>query len=257
MTIADDGYSSGGGPEPVKEFVLEGVIVCDRYDDFLRYTVKENKFLFDRLVVVTSYEDAATRRVCEFFHVECIPTDELETRKGRFCKGAGINVGLAALTKRDWVVHLDADIWLPPQTRNLLVGGDLDKHSIYGIDRFIVRGLDAWQGFLEAPVMKLQHEDYTWVHLEAFPIGTRVCAYGGYMPLGFFQMWNPGVSGITTYPSEHTTAARGDVAFATQWPRARRGFLPEVVGYHLESLDAAKGANWDGRTTARFAAGAR
>jgi hypothetical protein len=153
------------------------------------------------------------------------------------------------------VVHLDADIWLPPQTRNLLRAAELDRTMLYGIDRFLVKGPDAWHEFLERPVMKLQHEDYTWVHTDAFPIGTRVCAYGGYLPLGFFQLWHPGVSGIKTYPADHTTAARGDVAFGAQWARGKRGFIPELIGYHLESEDAAHGSNWNGRTTARFSMG--
>jgi hypothetical protein len=85
-------------------------------------------------------------------------------------------------------------------------------------------------------------------------MGTRVMHRhaGGYVPIGFFQMWNPRVSGIDRYPDEHTNAGRGDTVFAQKWPRSRRGFLPEIVGYHLESTDAANAANWNGRTTAAF-----
>ena len=36
------------------------------------------------------------------------------------------------------------------------------------------------------------------------------------------------------------------MVFAKQWPRALRGFIPEVVGYHLESTDASMSANWFG-----------
>jgi hypothetical protein len=233
-------------------YFLEAVIVCDKYDDFLRRTLPTNKFLFDKVVVVTSHEDTQTRRVCEFYHVECLPTDAIGSRKGDFCKGCAINEGLAALSLAGWALHIDADIWLPPQTRELLAGANLDSTHVYGIDRFIVKGVDAWNGFLGKPVMKLQHEDYTWTHVDAFPLGTRVNAYGGYVPLGFFQLWNPGVSGMKTYPAQHTDAARGDIAFACQWPRSKRGFIPEVVGYHLESDDATHGGNWNGRTTSRF-----
>src|SRR5271170_2345937 len=97
------------GPRPFK---LEAVIVCSNYADFLRHTLPHNKFLFDRLAVVTDYEDACTRKLCEYHHVECVPTDALETRKGKFCKGAGVNVGLARLACDGWGLHLDADIYL-------------------------------------------------------------------------------------------------------------------------------------------------
>ena len=61
--------------------------------------------------------------------------DLLDTRKGVFNKGKGINEGLAILAKGGWVVHLDADMWLPPQTRLLLQQAKLDKSMVYGIDR--------------------------------------------------------------------------------------------------------------------------
>ena len=106
--------------------------------------------------------------------------------------------------------------------------------------------------FLERPA--LQHECDAYVHLNAFPLGTRVTSKdgGGYIPIGFFQMWCPAVSGIDEYPVAHTDAGRGDMAFAKMWPRAKRALIPEVVGYHLESTDASMSANWYGRKTAPF-----
>lgn len=240
-------------PPPIDTRPLEAVIVCDHYADFLQQTLPHNKFLFEKIVVVTSYEDKDTRRICEYNHVECIPTDVLEVRKGNFCKGAGINVGLEALSMKGWVVHLDADIYLPPQTKLLLELARLDPTMLYGIDRFIVRGWANWQAFLEKP--RLLHEDETWVHMTSgFPVGTRVMHkhQGGWMPIGFFQLWNPNGSGISRYPEGHTGAGREDTIFAGLWPRAKRGFIPEVVGYHLESEDAGHASNWNGRKTAPF-----
>lgn len=67
---------------------LEAVIVCDNYSDFLAHTLPDNRILFDKIVVVTSFEDKETQRVCEFWHVQCIKTDVINSRKGEFCKGA-------------------------------------------------------------------------------------------------------------------------------------------------------------------------
>lgn len=238
-------------PQPAP-FAIEAVIVCDKYADFLTYTLPHNKALFDRLVVVTSFEDKATQKVCEYNHVKCVRCDALESRKGVFRKAEGINDGLAELSGNDWVVHLDADIYLPPQTRNLLALADLDRSMIYGADRFMVRGAKAWHDFLENPV--LQHENETWIHTHAFPIGTRVmqAAGNGYIPIGFFQLWHPKGSGIAKYPENHTDAGRTDILFAEQWPRAKRTMLPEIICYHLESDDADFGGNWKGRKTAQF-----
>ena len=225
-------------------FCMEAVVVCDKYADFLVHTLPHNKFLFDRIVVVTSFEDKATQRVCEFHHVECIRTDELLSRKGEFHKGKGINAGLEALSLRGWAVHLDADIYLPPQTRLLLQAADLDPAFIYGIDRFNVRGFEAWAEFQGVP--RLQHECETYIHLGAFPMGTRVMHRhaGGYVPIGFFQLWH--ASAQKDYPWSLGTAQHDDILFAEQWPRANRVHLPTVLTYHLCAQPPKLGENWDG-----------
>lgn len=243
-------------PPPSNEpFYMEAVIVCSQYSDFLRHTLPHNKFLFDKIVVVTDHEDKKTRRICEWNHVECVATDEMETRKGVFKKGKGINAGLDKLSKKNWVVHMDGDILLPPQTRILLEQADLDKSMIYGCDRFNVRGVQKLDEFLDNP--RLQQECNTYIHMNSFPVGTRVMHdfAGGYVPLGFLQLWSPKVSGVYKYPDEHTNAGRGDTLFSQNWPRSKRSFIPEIVAYHLESIDASNASNWSGRTTAPFTYG--
>jgi hypothetical protein len=233
-------------------FKLECVIICDSYHDFLVHTLPSNKFIFDQTIVVTSAEDKKTQRICEYHHVKCIRTDALNSRWGKFCKGDGINEGLAALEKADWVAHMDADIILPPQSRQLIENADLDKSMIYGIDRFIVKGYAAWDEFRAMP--DLQHEDNAYIHTNAFPLGTRVFHdhANGWLPIGFFQLWHPGRAGISTYPSGHTDAGREDTLFAKKWPRAKRSMIPEIIGYHLESEDSTMAANWSGRKTKPF-----
>lgn len=246
----DSAYSGYSAP-PAQHKKIECVIVCDRYADFLAETIVHNKAHFDKLVVVTSFEDKATQRICEYQHVECIPTDVIESRKGNFNKAEAINVGLAALSKDDWIVHLDADMILPPLFRKIMQELVLDKTMIYGIDRFMVRDFTAWREFMEMP--RLQHENGSWLHPSAFDLGTRVIipAFGGYMVVGFCQIWNK-ASDILKYPEGHNTAARTDLQFSMLWPRAKREMLPEIIGYHLESERAPHGANWGGRTTQPF-----
>jgi len=201
-------------------------------------------------VVVTSPEDLETQKLCEFYHVECVQT---ATISDKFCKGKAINAGIDRLAKDGWVLHLDADIWLPPQTRILLENACLDRRMVYGMDRFIVHGYKSWAKFLKRPI--LQHECGSYVHLNnSFPVATRVMQphMNGYVPIGFFQLWCPSISTIQKYPEGHTDAGREDLLFASQWPRRERGFIPELVGYHLESEDSGFGTNWAGRKTKRF-----
>jgi hypothetical protein len=230
---------------------LECVITCVDYADFLAYTLPTNRHLFDYTVVVTTPDDLATRKLCEFWEVHCVVTDAFRSR-GAFAKGAGINAGLEVLSKGGWLVHMDADIFLPPLSRQLIDAAALDPACLYGVDRMMVPDYASWAAFLALP--KMQQECRAYIHPTAFPMGVRIYSkdYGGYIPIGFFQMWHPGESGVRSYPDEHTSAGRGDMVFAARWPRSKRGLVPELIAYHLESEPADMGANWQGRRTRPF-----
>ena len=229
-------------PEPI-----ECIIPSVNYPDFLVETLPHNRILFDRTIVVTSPEDHKTREVCKFLGVECVVTDAYRTHWGQFVKGAGINAGIRAADRRGWLVQLDSDILLPHGFRHAVDAGDLARDYIYGVDRVMVKSFTEWQKFYRNP--EAQKQGDAFVHPRAFPIGCRLCI-PDYVPIGYFQMWHS--SQKRWYPTEHKDAARGDVQFALQWPRGKRGLIPEVYAYHLESENAPQGANWAGRTTVPF-----
>lgn len=231
---------------------LEAITTCVGFGDFLAESLPLNRHFFDYYVVVTSPDDLETQKLCEYWKVHCVVTDEFGTQDGEFWKGKGINVGLNQLSKKGWVVQLDADIVLPPLTRHWLNEIELDPTMIYGIDRFLMQSPEKWQEHCRKP--KLQQENNAYVHIESYDVGTRfvTTAVGGYIPIGFFQLWNPQATGIATYPAKHNGAGRTDYQFAQQWPRLKRGFLPEIIAYHLESEKAPQGINWSGRKTARM-----
>ena len=235
---------------------VEAVITCVNHADFLAHTLPINTRHFDDLVVVTAPEDKDTQRVARFWGVKCILTDVFRTRWGEFCKGMGINEGLKALTRKDWVVHMDVDLALPPVFRSYVDKAKLDKGMIYGLDRAEFKSYKNWQQFIGNPQLHTAGNASCFidVHHHGQRLGTRVY-FGhreGYVPLGFFQMWNPAGSGVYEYQQGHTDAAREDNEFSCQWPRAKRGFLPEVIAYHLESEDAPMAVNWKGRQTKPF-----
>lgn len=238
-------------------FLLEGVITCVGNADFLAHTLPHNRQLFDRLIVATAPEDEETRRVCRYWNVECHPSDVFQTRWKKFCKGAGINEALAKLSRSDWMLHLDADILLPPQARKTIMTAELDKSMIYGVDRLEFKSYERFQQHYGNPQLHTDGAHNCFVNVSHVPgvsIGTRVTFphCGGYIPIGFFQLWNPGGSGQHCYADGHTDASREDNDFATKWPRSKRGFLPEIIAYHLESEEAPMGVNWKGRKTKRF-----
>jgi hypothetical protein len=231
---------------------IEAVTVCVDYSDFLAHTLPLNKPHVNRLVVVTAPHDRATQRLAAHHNVHCVVTEAFYRGGDRFNKGRGINAGLMALGKRDWLLHLDADIVLPPQTRQFLERAQLDPAAIYGIDRTMCADFNAWTRYQRAPIPHYENE--VFLNWAPFPTGTRIAKLdaGGYVPIGFFQLWHSN-SGRLKYPEHHSTAARSDMLFALQWPRSQRLLLPEIMGIHLAS-DAGRGmgANWNGRQTPEF-----
>lgn len=237
---------------------IEAVTVCVNYSDFLAHTLPHNKQYFNHMVVVTTPEDTATQAICQHYDVECLVTTEMTQNGDPFNKAKGINVGLKYLSKRDWVVHLDADIYLPPLTREILERISLQKENIYGIDRMMCPTFEAWNAYISKP--QPQHTGWVFIHPTMFPMGVRVGAYkgDGYQPIGFFQMWHPNTSGIKLYPETHGAADRTDVQFCKNWDRRNRALIPEIIGIHLDSENlnlVEMGKNWSGRKTKSFGYG--
>jgi hypothetical protein len=232
---------------------LEAVVICINYADFLSITLPNNKSFFDKIVVVTDTQDTETARVCEFNNVECIKTDVFYTKKGsKPNKAKGINEGLKYLNKDAWVLHLDADIWLPALTRHNLDNYPLDPTCLYGIDRLMCDSFMDWMKYFYSG--KPVNEGWCYTHLDAFPVGTRLVKYHseGYIPIGFFQLWNPSVSKITHYPEQNAAFDRTDTLFAQLFPKKSRRFIPDFAVIHLASEDTYQGQNWQGRISKPF-----
>lgn len=233
---------------------LEGIIICVNYSDFLAHTLPHNRSHFDNLIVITDTKDIATKHVCDYYHVRCIQTDVFYENGDSFNKGKAINEGLKHLANDGWIMHLDADIYLPPMTRHILGNLPLDPKKMYGADRLMCPSYSQWIDFLNNP--RPIQESYIYVHLTAFPIGVRICEFnnknGGYEPIGYLQLWNPSGSNVYGYPTEHDFCDRTDVLHCKRFSRENRELLPEIVVIHLDSDSAAMGTNWQGRKTPPF-----
>ncbi len=234
---------------------IEAVITCVNYADYLAETLPFNKLAFDRITVITANDDAETLELCRRLSVPCYATGKFSSPGDPFNKSRGINHGIKYLRHHDWVVHMDADTALQPSAGFWLRKKKLDKSCIYGIDRLQCVGWCRWE--------KYKHHAH-WGHdyncrcpfPDDLPLLDRIALEddGGWLPLGFFQMWNVASSG-RLYPiadGTHATAERTDVAHATQWDESDRRLLGEFVSIHLQAEQSKLGANWKGRTTPRF-----
>ena len=164
-----------------------------------------------------------------------------------------INIGLAHLKIDDWICHIDADTAIPRTFRKHLANVELDPQNIYGIDRVDCPSLADWHSYLTDPDLYAKH--YFYHGPRDWPIGSRVghFDYGGYAPIGFFQLWNK-ASGITRYPSvQGWDAEHTDMLHALQWPRGQRVLIPEITAVHLSTGGKEWGTNWHGRKSPRLA----
>lgn len=233
---------------------LEAVTVCVNYADILKVTIPFNKPLFDNWVIVTSPEDKETQDVCKYYNISCVVTDKFYEDNATFNKAKGINEGLKRLVKVDWVVHIDADVILPANFRQICKEDQLQKDAIYGIDRLNLVG--------EKDLLKfILHNDNQikqWTYLNtktAFDHAFRLHNLNsGYNVIGFFQLFHSSFFNKQDdwYPTNHTNAARTDVGFQQQWPLNKRLFYPGIISYHIETEPSEKGLNWNGRQSKRL-----
>lgn len=223
---------------------MQCVIVCVDYADFLKWTLPSIVHQFDKTVVVTEERDIDTINLCKFYDVQYL------TVAGN--KGIKINAGLNCLDKTKWVAQIDADIYLPPQTINIIRHKQLDKQTLYGIDRCMCQSYDQFIKFLDGKQQVYSEKFFT---VPPFPIGARLSQhYGkGYLPIGYFQLWHPLGSGVFNYPTDHEDEgmyARTDVKHIYKFDKTE--LISEVLAIHLESEVSTMGANWNGRVTTVF-----
>lgn len=240
-----------------KDVRITAVTVCVNYGDILTWTLPNLVRAFDKVLVLTTPRDEQTKAVCEYHNVEYLATEAFYENDAAFDKSRAINEGLRKLNVKDfgahdWLAHVDADIVIPPRAHELFRRIHLQNDCIYGIDRLLCIGFEKYIKFLQFP--EVQHERQIFVAAQSFPLGIRVARQldDGYVPIGFFQLWNPQGSDRRTYTEGLRSAGANDMRFALQWPRWKRHLIPEIVGIHLESEAKKMGSNWRGRTSKPF-----
>lgn len=232
---------------------LEYVTVCVGFDDMLVHTLEQNMSQVDTAIVVTDHNDRKTHEVCRKLGVRCVPTDLFKKNGRNFNKGAAINAGFNYFQYHGWRMHLDSDIMLPPMFRTMLFNHEyLAKNTIYGCDRVNVYGKKELETIWNDPLQRMnglfvgQHGKFRR-QIEARFVNNLE----GYLPLGYFQLWNACTQ--KPYPYSLGSAAHDDTMFSGLWPRQSRDLLKTSYVYHLAARETKMGENWEGhRKQPRF-----
>jgi hypothetical protein len=113
------------------------ICVCVNYSDYLQETLKHNSLIFDNIFIVTTPSDDKTKEIInQYPNIKYIETEIFYKDSCPFNKGAGLNLGLQNIEKKDWLLIGDADCIYPNSLQNLTT--DLDKNCLYGMRREIV-----------------------------------------------------------------------------------------------------------------------
>ena len=228
---------------------IEAVTVCVNYSDFLEHSLPENLQHVDRMVVVSHPDDKNTKRLCDYYGVDCLQTEVMHEDRDAFNKGRAINLGLSHLRHDGWLIHLDADIVLPHRFRPMLDHAKLDPTCIYGADRLNVKSFENWEAHKHKRIPQHRHR-FLVDAISEFRLGSRLLHQEyHWLPIGLFQLWNASMK--RNYPINTGSAEHSDVLFSAQWPRNKRILLPEFFVYHLETFSNF-GENWNGRKSAQF-----
>jgi hypothetical protein len=238
---------------------IEAVTVCVDYADFLKITLPSLRAAVDDLVVVTAPRDLRTQQLCRREDVHCLVTTAMYEAGGPFSLGAALNAGLRSIPLEHWALVVDADIVLPSRMHRTLDHLRLDKSKLYGIDRVHCRGWSAWHRYCTEP---REVRTFEIPSLRDFDMGARIQlpaadTMAGYVPCGYFQLWNAAATGYRDYPiASGGTAAGSDLLHSLRFPRQYRELIPELVAVQIETDRPSDpvGVNWGGRRTPEFSA---
>jgi hypothetical protein len=231
---------------------LEIVTTCVGFDDILDVTLTANHKQSDHYIVVTTHADRLTQKVAKKHSVTCVLSDLFFKNGRKFNKGAAINAGFDYFQYYGWRLHLDSDIMLPDNFRRVLFNHThLERHCLYGCDRLNIVGSDNINKLIHAGNQQHHHGLLLGETEADGELGHRlVDSLRGYLPLGFFQLWNYKTQ--KPYPYSLGTAAHDDMMFSALWTTQSRRHLPSVICYHLCPETPKVSQNWEGRKSARL-----
>jgi hypothetical protein len=228
--------------------LIEAVVPCVNYDDFLRITLPNNRVVLPAITILTAPWDRRTADLAAEYDLKLIVTDAWH-RGGPFNKGRALNEWLETIVSpkhnATWALVLDADVLLP-KGHGIEVE-DLDPAGLYSARR---RMCEDYESFLKF-AMGLRS-------LETFPLQIPLVKNGrvwGHRPTsnpaglqGYMQLWCPlHGRGMKRFP-ETGTAGKYDVEFGLSFPQSGRSFLRNYEVLHL----GRSRINWAGRISTRW-----
>ena len=263
--------------EGKNKYSITALLTSVDFSDILELTLRHNKPLFKKILVITSPQDGNTQAVCKNLDVECLVSDGFAPG---FNKGAAINEGLALLKQEGWLMITDADIFWPPDFKEMLPF--LHPQYLYGFHRRVIKKSDIgliWvkndipemledidplflggdyskMATIEEMKNKLPHDSFGMLQkstpykyiekpetFSAMGWNSNVeSSPDNPLPLGYGQLFYRPFYNFK-YPVHFDTACGCDTYFSSQWPEEKRKFVPGFTTLHL----GPRYVHWTGR----------
>jgi hypothetical protein len=204
---------------------IDAVIVSVDYNDFLSITLEKITSMMN-VTVVTSSNDIICQSICEKYGANCIVTDRMYENGNVFNKGKAINEGLKSIKNPDWILILDADIYLKDDMLSVIKKSNADINSLLICKRLIIKN----------------EEDFIkWKNGE--DLGRIERAKG----FGYFQLFNARSNSNRKffYSEKFEDASFSDIEFRDRF-KVKEELNTYVV--HLGETNQ----NWSGRITEKF-----
>lgn len=208
--------------------MLTALTTSVNYADYLIETLPFTNAVVDRVIVITSPDDADTAEAASKVGAEVFMTEAFFRNGAVFAKGSAINAALQHYKSElvmGWILHLDADIILPERPDL----GRFNGNTLYGAQRKPIIGKDGLDFYKRSGQARMAARGRTI---------TR--------PIGFYQLWHG--SNWHDYPVFSDNASWDDMEFIKLFEQYK------LVGtvYHLQTSDLRRRGNWNGRTTQIF-----
>jgi hypothetical protein len=130
--------------EPIESIIP--IVVCVNYDDFLAITLKTNRHLFSKYIVITDPNDIPTQELCAKYDVDC-RIYKYFYNNAKFNKSGAINWvqhDIHQAHPDKWILILDSDIVLPPDFPSFINTDNLRTDTMYGMVRKNFTNLDSF-----------------------------------------------------------------------------------------------------------------
>jgi len=203
---------------------LNVIIVSVNYNDFLPITLRSIPKEFS-VTVVTSKDDRECQSICESLNIKYVISERLYENESAFNKGKAINDGIKSIKDPDWILLLDADIYLKDDFLNIISLTNLTPQDLFICKRLIVNDHDTF---------------IKWKRGENVGNMERAKGYG------FFHLFNiKKFNKFDIFPENYNDASFSDLEFRDMFDSKKE---IETYVVHLGPTHQ----NWSGRKTSKF-----